>query len=563
MNRFLSYHFFIIALIVTFASCKKSVPDQVKYIPKDALLVFDLNWKSLSDKTAKGNINWDSLFNAVAGPDEDSSMAKARKKIDEFMQSGIDNESNVFMYIKTGGSIMSGQRTSGGVVAAMKDAAQFEAYVKKQDGAGEITKEKDYSYIVLDEDLVVGWNKEVAILAGADNSVGGDSSASVSGSGMAKQTLATLFSLKEEESVASIPEFVEMMAEKGDILMWNNSSGALNAVPLLGMTKFADLLKGSYSASVINFEDGKLTANVKSYSGKELAEIWKKYAGPTADMSMVTRYPLPIQGFAAFSFNPQIIKEIIQYSGFESTANEFLQNQGYIIDDILKVFKGDFAIIFSDITMADKVYEYEGEKFTSKQPSAKLIFNAAISDKAAYDKIAAKLAEQGMMEQINGQYVPTGMGEFAFSMDGKNLIVASDSVLLQQYLTGKGNAAIPAAIAEKAKNKSVVFYADINKILQSVPSEASSRAAMESAKATFKEMTASSENFNGKYVAASFELATVNAKENSLVSLVKFFASVANDISEQQKKYSNRGMVDLDEYNPDAEIAAPPAAPVK
>ena len=36
---------------------KKSVPDQVKYIPKDAMFILDLDWKSLSDKTAKGNIN--------------------------------------------------------------------------------------------------------------------------------------------------------------------------------------------------------------------------------------------------------------------------------------------------------------------------------------------------------------------------------------------------------------------------------------------------------------------------------------------------------------------------
>ena len=90
-----------------------------------------------------------------------------------------------------------------------------------------------------------------------------------------KKSLDALFGLKEETSVASIPEFVDLLAEKGDMLFFSNSTGALNTLPLLGMTKFADLLKDSYGAGVINFEDGKVNANFKSYSGKDLADIWK------------------------------------------------------------------------------------------------------------------------------------------------------------------------------------------------------------------------------------------------------------------------------------------------
>ena len=63
-----------------------------------------------------------------------------------------------------------------------------------------------------------------------------------------------------------------------------------------------------------------------------------------------------------------------------------------------------------------------GMKFHSNKPSVKLVFTATIGDKASYDKIVSKLAEQGIMEMKNGQYVPKGMGdEFAFNMDGKIL----------------------------------------------------------------------------------------------------------------------------------------------
>src|SRR6478735_8027521 len=131
MKKFLRYTLLFAAILLFATSCKKSVPDQAKYIPKDAMFVFDLDWKSLSDKAAKGNINWDSLFRAAAET-SDTEFASIKKKVDEFMKSGIDESSNVFFFVKTGGSIMSGQSTSAGVVVAMKDAGMFESYLKKQ-----------------------------------------------------------------------------------------------------------------------------------------------------------------------------------------------------------------------------------------------------------------------------------------------------------------------------------------------------------------------------------------------------------------------------------------------
>ena len=60
--------------------------------------------------------------------------------------------------------------------------------------------------------------------------------------------------------------------------------------------------------------DGKVNANFKSYSGKDLADIWKKYAGP------YRRYghgkSISVTGWKVmrpFHFNPQIITEMIKY----------------------------------------------------------------------------------------------------------------------------------------------------------------------------------------------------------------------------------------------------------
>ena len=534
----------LLGTVLLAVSCKTKTPDQTKYIPKDAVFVFDLNWKGLSDKASKARINWDSLVRANASePGDDSSIAKVKTEFESFIHSGIDTTSNVFFFVKTGGSIMSGQSTSMGVVAALRDPAAFESYVKKHDNTPQIQKGNNFSYASLKNDLFVGWNDDVVILSGSQtqhfkfDTSNSMNSAPGGSTGSAEQTLNALFNQKEEESIASIPEFRDLTNEKADMLFWSNSGSMFNSVPMLGVTKFADLFKGSYAAGTINFEDGKAVANFKSYSGKELADMMKKYPGHEVDMSFVNKYPYPVSGFAAFSFNPQLLLEIIKYSGVESMANQYLEKEGLTLNDVIKVFKGDVVVVFSDITTG-----------VGSKPSAKLIFNATIGDKAAYDKIVSVLVKEGLMEMKDGQYVPVPMGmgdKFAWSMDGKNLTIATDNDLLQQYLTGKGNAAVPSNIASEAKGKSAVVYVDINKIIQTVsvnPTDESANAA----KSTFKNAIGTSDKFNGKYVESDFELNTVNQNENSLASLIKFFASVSGKIAEEGKKLKKGEMMNMD-----------------
>lgn len=546
MKNIFRYPLAFIALAIAITSCKQAAPDQTKYIPKDALLVLDLNWRSLSDKASKGNFNWDSLFKAAATePDDDSNLAKGKREFDNFIHSGVDTNSNVFFFTRSNGSIMSGQNTSGGVVMNMKDASKFESYVQHHENAPEIKKGDGFSYALLSDNLYVGWNKDVVILSGSQEMKRYSDSGNSSGnnSNNAQQNLSALFNQKQDESIASVPEFKELMEEQADMLFWTNSSSVFNSVPLLGLTKFADLFKGSYGAGSVNFENGRAVAHYKSYAGKDLADILKKYPGQTVDMSLVNKYPYPVEGFAAFSFNPQIISEIIKYGGMQSTVDQYFQKLGFTMDDVTKAFKGDFAIVFSDIATGEKEYDYNGMKIHANRPSAKMVFNATIGDKASYNKIVSKLAEQGIMEMKNGQYVPQGMGDVAWNMDGKNLTVASDNDVMQQYLSGRGNAAVPADVANEAKNKAGVFYVDINKILQGLSTGGDDKS-LDAAKATFGNALATATNFNSKYTESNFQLNTINNNQNSLVTLIKFFAAVSQKIEKEGQRLKNQGMID-------------------
>lgn len=566
MKHTLRITLLVSTILVAATSCKKSVPVQTKYIPKDAVFVFDLNWKSMSDKASQGNINWDSLYRSMADEGQDSEIMEGKKMVQDFMRSGVDTTKDIFFFVKMGGSIMSGQQTTGGVVAAMKDASAFEAYLKKQPLVSGVEKGNNFSYAKINGKFTVGWNSEVIIVAGSEDTQNfrGDMGSGSSGSaGSDEQVLASLFALKDDESVSSIPEFRDLMNEKGDMLYWSNSGSAFGSIPLVGMTKISDLFKDSYGAGVVNFENGKVSSSFKSYSGKDLAAILDKYKGPQVDMSLVNQFPSPVEGYAAFSFNPQIVAEIIKYGGFESTVKEFMDKAGFSLEDILKIFKGDFAVVFGGLGYEDVSYKFGDQDIKTKRMTANVIFNATIADKAAYDKVAAKLAENGLMEMRNGQYVPKKDGSgIAWSMDGKNLVIATDSILLQQYLANKGNAAIPAAIADQSKGKAIAFYVDINKIATAFATDSSSSAS-KAAKETFNHIIATTDNFNGKFVEGKMDLKMMNEKENSLVSLVNFFAAVSKEAVKIEHRM-NRGMGDMDmESMPDSSVVAPPVPETK
>lgn len=521
------YGTFLLLIVVLVTSCSKKTPKQTQYIPKDAGAVFSINPKRLFDKLNNNHVNVDSIMkSATAG---DTTM---RWTMDDIKNSGIDMESDVYMFVQQAGSIMSGQSSVIGFVGAMRSTSDFEAFLKKKMGTLQIQKANDYSYANLKNGFVAGWNSDAALIVDATSMNMANGETSGANFGASQKALTTYFTQKDDASIASVEGFKDASKERADMLLFTSSNSALATVPMLGMSKASDLLKDLYSVSTINFEDGKLVMDSKAYTNKMLADTLKNYAGPKVDMDMVDHYPGPVNGFAVFSFNPKLITAILNIAGATATANQSLQQLGFTVDDVVSAFKGDFAVIFSNVGMVEKTSpEYPGMKF--KQPTAKLLVNAAIGNKAAYDKIVAALAAKDIMVQQNGQYILKEMAEgkadgFVMNADGKNLIVASDDTLLRQYKAGTGKVTLPQGVADKVKGNAVAFYADIASILNAIPPDTTDQTMMNSARQTFKDAILSSENISGNTIKGHMEVRFVNEKENSLATLTRYFGTLAS-----------------------------------
>ena len=533
----------LLLLIVFITSCTSSTPKQTKYIPKDASVVFSINPKKLNDKLTDSKISLDSLMRSAFS--EDTSMALTSADI---ASSGIDVTKDIFLFVNQSGSIMSGSTVSTGVVAVLDKASDFEAFLKKKSPGAEIKKEKDFSYATVKGFSAIGWTDDIVIMSNVSgyNTQTGEQTGTAEA---AHQQLVTFFSQKEEASLASVKQFKDANDGKADMFFWSNSNGALASIPMVGMSKASDLFKDTYTAGAINFNNGEVDMDMKSYPNDAFKDTLKKYAGPKVNMDLLNKYPGAVTGFALFSFDPKLIVSILNFAGLAQTADQFLGNLGITLGDVTNAFKGDFAVVFSNVGMEQKTFP--GMTQTYASPSAKLVIDAAIGDKAAYDKIVAALAKKGLMVQKGGQFVPGFMAEdstLSMYSDARNIVISSDASLMQQYVAGSGKVTLPSGVSDKAKGNAVVFYVDIATILNAMPADSSATSITASAKQTFKDVIATSDNFSNGSISGHAELHTTNNKENSLATLARYFGSLSETMKRMK---SEAGMNEMPMEQPD------------
>jgi hypothetical protein len=152
-----------------------------------------------------------------------------------------------------------------------------------------------------------------------------------------------------------------------------------------------------------------------------------------------------------------------------------------------------------------------------------------------------KAVEQGFLVKQNNTYKAGAalalLGLF-IKADDKNLVIASDSLTYTQYMAKTSKATINKEALDRFKGKSTVFYLDIASTLNGFIKDSTGNFnnSLRTAKETFKDVIATSDNFDGKSIKASFEVRMQNEKQNSLVTLTSLFTDIAVDMRVQAKR---------------------------
>ena len=142
------------------------------------------------------------------------------------------------------------------------------------------------------------------------------------------------------------------MKTSGDLHFWMNTEALYGQMPEmagLAMLNLEKIYKSSVTAGTVKFEKGQMLVDTKSYAGKEMTELWKKYSGKSVNEAMLKNIPgKDIAVLFAMNFKPEGIREFLKLLGMEGFENMGAGMLGFSVDDFVKANKGDLLFSMYD-----------------------------------------------------------------------------------------------------------------------------------------------------------------------------------------------------------------------
>lgn len=530
----------IAVLAIVFASCsgkKSNVP-----VPADAAVVFHFDGASLNSKLSWDEIKSSEWFQKVKEQAE-SNDEMAKKLMENPEESGLNTKSDFYFFLTT--------RGRGGYTAAVcniSDVKKFEDFVQKVSQGEKVEKKSGFSFIG-EDDAVITWNDKKLVFVADNPEI--NSSASFGGSSryhrFEQDSLLAIANeihdLKGKKSLGNNSKFSSLLNDKGDMHFWVNAGSLYsNAMPaVLALTKISLLFEGNISTGSLSFENGKITIKGKNYYNKDIAAIYKKMGDKKLDEEMLKKIPAgTVAAAMAFSFPPEMIKEIITLLGVDGLANMALAETGLTIDDFIKATKGDMLISVSDFAVTEKEKKIEmgsGEPYVYKttEPDAKILFATSIGEKSAFDRLTEAIKD--MISKKAGEEASAEiMNKVPYKLKDNWFVTGNDSVLMNNY----GNAKTDHPFISKIKGHPMGGFIDIQKFISgSKPSFANDSLANiiadESIK-TWQDIVFYGGEFKKDATESYGEINFVDKNTNSLKILNKYLGFIAVKFMEEEKR---------------------------
>lgn len=548
----------VIATAVFISSCGKKAPAYTRYIPKEASSVISIDTKGMMAKLEKDSLSVEKILEVLkADTANATAYATALETYKRFKESGIDWDSKVYINATSVNLMGYLGGTSIQVVAGMKDVSKFEAFVKQQPGSKEVKKGEGFSYM-LDDEWSLGWNDDaVMLIAGGDrpsyedflpDSLKNSKPRSETNASGPAEKLKKYFKLEKKESILSVDGFNDLQGKQGDITIFNQVNlDGISAMAFAFLPKLKEMIDGSYSSSIINFENGKVVVNSDSHVSDKVADVLKKYAGPEVDLSLLENYPSQqVNGVMAFSFKPELIPALIRETGLDALLSLGLIQTGMGLDDFAKIFKGDFAVAVSDFAVVNKDMGKDANVYRSEEPTAKLVFTARIGDKAAFEKLINFAVKEGMIIRNGDMLIPADGGvpandmPFAISTANNALTFASDSATLAVFQSKTQKIGLSEEVRSKLKGHSVAAYIDLASIFNGVlpimhdSTNMTGHNIFSRLKTDLKNASFTMENFKGNSLKGSGELVFGDANKNSLSQLTRLIMYIYEQDREEK-----------------------------
>jgi hypothetical protein len=558
-----SFAFWLIPVWLVFmTACSNKALKVAAYIPKDAALVAVLDVKEMKAKLKKNRLNIDSIINSLinrnyASPKiiitDSSSIITETITVHQATNLNID-KLILFVQSKT---LADNSTTFSINILTNKNSSEDavpDSISKSIMKDFKVEEEKSFSTAYSPNmKFRMSWNDDITLVTyffhevkpvydtlemtfkmPAEPNIESESKAEV----------AAFFNQSLDQSLASVEQFTDMFSEKADGYLFTSSNSSVEALKKtpFNLPKLEELLKDNYTAATLHFEQGKMRIQSTNYFNPTLSSLLRQYAGPVVNWSLVNDYPEgEINMLALASFQPALIGGILQHLELKSFADNFLSKSGLTLDEALKAIKGEIAVVASDLSVQEPDPMKRKDELTLQTglPGGKLLIRLPVGEKASYLKLMETGVKNGWLVKKGTTYSSapefSALGSFLIA-DEQNIYITSDSSVYNNYLAaaGKKNKFLNSSRFQSYNAASTLFYLNIASTIRGLTKADDSytfHQATSIIASTVKEITITSDNFDGKSVHNNLEVTMQDAKTNSLVSLTKMMSALEKEFN--------------------------------
>jgi len=326
------------AISLLFASCS-STPESIKTIPSHVNMVQVYDVYSIATKAKLGEAQDLTMYKELRREFKNLDKSLARlidEAVEDPSKTGIDFTQDAFTFM------MNEEKDEEFFVTsiAISDSEKFGEFIDDfLDNTGveyELEKEEKYSYILVDNDMNIGWDENKAVFAARMNYKSKDN---------LEYIVEDLLFLDEEDQITSNEQFMSFYDKSTDISMWMNTNILEEERSFKRMNKKSpiDLFDNVFEI-YLSFNDNDISLAydiIPNDDIKELLEKEKFFEGtPNADL--VKLMPKQSLVFSNWSINKSIfeyisdIKEVKQEDGVVEVLNSIAGNMVYSIYDFKK-----------------------------------------------------------------------------------------------------------------------------------------------------------------------------------------------------------------------------------
>lgn len=554
MKSFSRLSLLFVAVAFLVSSCSKK-NNEGKMIPKNAMVVFHLNTKSLKEKLSWDDIKQTDWYRQAYSDTATSEFMK--KLMADPEHSGIDMNDGLVLFAQKN------LDTEGEIVleGSVKNESDFAQFNKNLDSTATIKKDGDLNFISIKGKAIVAWdNKHFTYAFDADAARSklsemvpatntGNMQPLVDRSTALSAFCKNLFSLKPDSSLSGNSHFTNLLKENGDIHVWVNTEELTkntSAMGMVGMLKLDVFLKDNISTYTINFDNGKIDVNQKLYAGKELSDFLKKYSGDNINTDLIKNIPSQnVLGLFAMNFKPEGLKELIKLTGMDGFLNMYTGQMGFNLDDFVKANKGEIMLTLTDLSMKNISYNgaevpKNSDSMAVQKPDMNFLFSVAIGDKPSFQKLVG--AGKKMSAQLGGKDTSISYGQ-----NEKYFVISNHQHFLNDYLAGTSNNKYD--FLNKINGHPIAFFVDIHKILTAVSStkkmDADNQLIMDESYKLWNNVFVTGGEFKGGALVGNTQINLIDQSTNSLKQLNRYFNIIAK-VEMAKKEREKAGMSKTD-----------------